>query len=150
MWLSVLVAVAVVVLVVKRFLGEPLVARDLLVPPVVLVAVGGYAVVRAGPVSVREVVWVVGSALAGMVLGAVRGGTVRLFVRNGALWQRYSAWTIVAWAASIAVGAGLGWLAVRGGVRAEVRPVTLSVGVSLLGELVTLGGRTWVRTAATV
>ena len=145
MWMSVLVAAAVVVLVVKRFLGEPLVARDLLVPPAVLVAVGGYAVVRAGPVSVREVAWVVGSALAGMALGAVRGGTVRLFVRNGSLWQRYSAWTIVAWAASIAVGAALGWLAVRGGVREEVRPVTLSVGVSLLGELVTLGGRAWVR-----
>jgi hypothetical protein len=140
MWMTMLVVAAVVVIVVKRFLGEPLVARDLLVPPAVLVAVGGYAVVRAGPVT--------GAALAGLALGAVRGGTVRLFVRNGALWQRYSVWTVVAWAASIAVGAGLGWLAVRGGVREEVRPVTLSVGVSLLGEVAILGGRTLVRAGA--
>jgi hypothetical protein len=143
MWMTVVAAVAVTVLVVKRFVGEPLAARDLLVPPAVLVALGGWAVVRAAPVSALELAWVAGAASVGLALGAARGWTVRLFVRDGSLWQRYTPWTVVVWVGSAAAGAGLGWLAARGGVRAEVRPVTLSIGVSLLGELLTLGGRAW-------
>src|SRR5690242_4292797 len=102
MWMTLLVVVAVVVVVVKRFVGEPLIARDLLVLPVVLVGLGVWAVAEAAPVRVLEVAWVVGAALVGMALGAARGWTVRLFVRDGALWQRYSPWTIAVWVGSVA------------------------------------------------
>jgi hypothetical protein len=139
----IILGIAVVVVVVRRFLGEPLSARDLLVPPVVLVGLGGYAVVGAAPVTAVELAWVVSGSIVGLALGAARGWTVRLFVRDGALWQRYSPWTVVVWVGSVAASAGLGWLAVRGGVREEVRPVTLSIGVSLLGELLVVGGRAW-------
>lgn len=141
--MTLFVAVAVVAILVKRFVGEPLGARDLLVPPAVLTGLGVWAVVEAAPVRAVELAWIVGAALVGMALGAARGWTVRLFLRNGSLWQRYSPWTVVVWIGSVAVSVGLGWLAVRGGVRAEVRPVTLAIGVSLLGELLVLGGRAW-------
>ncbi|GAA1032888.1 hypothetical protein GCM10009557_32850 [Virgisporangium ochraceum] len=139
----IILGIAVVVVVVRRFLGEPLSARDLLVPPVVLVGLVGSAVVGAAPATAVELAWVVSGSIVGLALGAARGWTVRLFVRDGALWQRYGPWTVVVWVGSVAVSAGLGWLAVRGGVREEVRPVTLAIGVSLLGELLVLGGRAW-------
>lgn len=141
MLLGAVVVVAVVVIVVKRFLGEPLNARDLAVPPLVLVGIGIYTLTRVGQLSGSEIGWIAVGSVVGLALGAVRGTTVRLFNRDGVLWQRYSGWTVGVWVVSFAVSAGLGHLATGAGVREEARPLTLSIGVSLLGELATLGKR---------
>ncbi|MEV6522084.1 DUF1453 domain-containing protein [Longispora sp. NPDC051575] len=135
------VAVAVVALIVKRLVGEPLNARDLALPPLVLVGIGVYTVAKVDHLTTLDVAWTVGGAVVGLAFGAVRGTTVRLFARDGVLWQRYSGWTFAVWLGSLAVSLGLGWLAVGAGTNAQARPITLSIGVSLLGELATLGLR---------
>lgn len=132
------IALALVVLVViRRFKGEPLRARDLFGPPVVLVGIGAYGLVKdVHPVG-ADLAWVLAGAVVGLLLGALRGLTPRLFVRDGHLWQRYTVWTLLVWAASAAVNAGLGALTTS----EELRPMTLSIGVSLLGEALALGLR---------
>jgi hypothetical protein len=138
MLMTIVVVVLVVGLVVKRFIGEPLNLRDLAVPPVVLTGLGIYHLVGDVHLSGGEIVWVVIASVVGLVFGAVRGLTPKLFVKDGHLWQRYTAWTVAVWALSAGANFGIGHL---GGLSAEVRPMTLSIGVSLLGEAVALGIR---------
>ncbi|GIH99227.1 hypothetical protein [Planobispora takensis] len=140
-WWIVIVAVLVVGVIVKRFLGEPLNARDLFVPPVVLVGIGVYGLVEGGPLTGADITWIAAGSAAGLALGALRGLTPRLSVRDGVLWQRYTGWTVGAWVLSVAVNAGVGALAALAGAHPQARPMTLSIGVSLLGEVITLGRR---------
>ncbi|WP_433346505.1 hypothetical protein ACQP25_27345 [Microtetraspora malaysiensis] len=125
-----IVALLVIGVVVKRFVGEPLNARDLLVPPVVLLAIG-----------VSNATWGVWTAVGcvvGLLFGALRGLTPRLFVKRGHLWQRYTLWTVLVWIVSAAANFGIGLVS---GMPEQARPITLSIGVSLLGEALTLGLR---------
>jgi|ERR1041384_2479686 hypothetical protein len=138
MSLTVIVVVLVIGLVVKRFIGEPLNLRDLAVPPLVLTGIGIYHLVNDVHLTGGEIVWVVGGSLVGLVFGAVRGLTPRLFVSNGHLWQRYTVWTVVVWVVSAAANFGIGHLS---GLSTEVRPMTLSIGISVLGEAIILGAR---------
>lgn len=139
-WLLIAV-VAVIAVIVKRFLGEPLSARDLAIPPLILVGLGIHQLSGVGHLSGVDVTWLVTASLVGLGFGAIRGLTVRLYAKNGVIWQRYSPWTVIVWIVSFAASAGLGLLAESAGVRTEARPLTLSIGVSLLGELATLGAR---------
>jgi hypothetical protein len=139
--IALMVVALVVAVVIRRFRGEPLRARDLFVPPAVLVGIGVYSLVKDVRPGVADLAWVLAGAAAGLLLGALRGLTPRLFVRHGHLWQRYTGWTLFVWVVSVAVNAGLGALATAAGTPEQVRPMTLSIGVSLLGEAMTLALR---------
>ncbi len=136
-----LVIVAVGYTIVRRTIGEPLNARDLFGAPLVLLAVGGYSLAKVPDVTVVDVVWLAGTLLAGLALGVWRGATVRLMVKGGALWQRYPARTYLVWLVSLVVNGGLGFLAAHAGMQADARPMTLSIGVGLLGEAAAVGLR---------
>ncbi len=135
-----LIAVGVVAVVVKRFLGEPLSARELFGPPLVLIGIGVYELTKVDPGPV-DVLWLLVGSLVGGALGMLRGTTIRLFTRDGVLWQRYTPWTIAVWVGSLACNTGLSFAATASGAHADTRPITLSIGVSLLGELVPIGLR---------
>ncbi|MCE7007544.1 DUF1453 family protein [Kibdelosporangium philippinense] len=141
MWVTVIVIALVIGVIVKRFLGEPLNARDVFVPPVVLTGIGVYHLVKDVHPTGGEIAWIVVAALVGLGFGAIRGLTPRLYAKEGHLWQRYTVWTLAVWVTSIVVNFGIGFLATTAGVPTEARPMTLSIGVSLLGEAITLGGR---------
>ncbi|WP_203236801.1 CcdC protein domain-containing protein [Nocardia panacis] len=134
----VVVAALVIGVIVKRFIGEPLNARDTLIPPVVLLGIGVYSLTKVHDISAVDVLWLVLGCAAGLAFGAVRGTTIRLSDRDGHLWQRYSPWTLVVWVVSTSVGLGIGYAAHYFGVHPDARPITLSIGVSLLGEATTL------------
>ncbi|GHF25855.1 hypothetical protein GCM10010218_03200 [Streptomyces mashuensis] len=136
------IAVVVVIVVVKRLAGEPLDARDLFGPALVLTAIGTWTVVRneAG-LTGTDLAWTVSGAVLGLALGAARGATVRVFEKEGVLWQRYTGRTFLVLAVSLAVMAGFGWLAARGGMHEGARPVQLSIGVGFLGEALVVGAR---------
>jgi hypothetical protein len=141
-WMVVaVVVVAVGYTIVRRSIGEPVHVRDLLGPPVVLLAVGGYGLTKVHGVTAVDIGWLVGTSLVGLALGVWRGTTVLLMVKDGALWQRYPAKTYLVWVISFVVNGGLGLLAHAGGMHEEVRPMTLSIGVSLLGEAAAVGLR---------
>ena len=134
-WL--LIAVAVVVVVVRRTIGEPVDLRDLAVPPVVLIGLGVHALtdVHLGAV---DVLWLVVGSLVGLAMGLLRGSSVRLFHADGGLRQSYTARTFGYWGLSLAVNLAVGYTA---SLYADARPVTLSIGVGLLGEAVPVGLR---------
>ncbi|GAB2962162.1 hypothetical protein ACFMQL_28780 [Nonomuraea fastidiosa] len=136
-----LVVAMVVVVVIRRFKGEPLRARDLFTPPVVLIGIGAYTLVKDVHPAGADLAWVLAGTVAGVLLGAVRGLTPRLYVRDGHIWQRYTGWTLLAWAVSAGINAGIGALATAAGTPDQVRPMALSIGVSLLGEAAALGLR---------
>lgn len=141
-WVVVLLIVAAVgYTIVRRSIGEPLNARDLFGPPVVLLAIGGYSVTKLPEVTGADVAWLAGTSLVGVALGVWRGATVRLMVKDGALWQRYPARTYLVWVVSLVVNGGLGVLATHAGMHADARPMTLSIGVGLLGEAAAVGLR---------
>ncbi|WP_083268114.1 hypothetical protein [Lentzea guizhouensis] len=124
----VLIAAGVLYVLIRRFLGEPLTARDLLAPPAFLLFFG----IRA--TTDFHAIYLVPLA-AGFAFGVLRGMTTKLYERDGHLWQRYTPWTLLVWVTSLGVSAGLGFLV--GGHA----PTQLSIGVSMLGELCAIGAK---------
>ncbi|MFI5592876.1 DUF1453 domain-containing protein [Amycolatopsis sp. NPDC051758] len=140
-WLIAAAVVAVVVvLVVRRLRGEPLVAREVFGAPVVLIAIGAYGLTKLGLTAV-DALWLGLGSVIGLGFGAVRAVTTVLFEREGVLWQRYTPWTFGVWVVSMAVNFGFGVLATSAGMHEEARPMTLSIGVSLLGETLVVARR---------
>ncbi|KOV80770.1 hypothetical protein [Nocardia sp. NRRL S-836] len=123
-----LIAAGVLYVLVRRFIGEPLNARDLLGPPVFLLFFGIRATTDFHAAYLLPLA-------AGFAFGALRGMTIRLYERDGHLWQRYTPWTLLVWVTSLGVSVGLGFLV--GGHA----PTQLSIGVSMLGELCTIGAK---------
>lgn len=123
-----LIAAAVLYLLIRRFRGEPLNARDLLAPPAFLLFFG----IRA--LDEFHLIYLI-PLTTGFAFGALRGTTIKLFEKEGHLWQRYTPWTLLVWVTSI--GASFGTSALIG----HTAPTQLSIGVSLLGELCTIGAK---------
>ncbi|MFB7905902.1 DUF1453 domain-containing protein [Kitasatospora sp. NPDC056076] len=141
-WVHVaLIGVVVVVVVVRRLRGEPLNARDLFAPPVVLTALGLWALSQRHGLGAGDCGWIGAGAALGVALGALRGATIRVYERGGVLWQRYTGRTFLVAVVSLAAMAGFALLAERGGLAADARPVQLSIGVGFLGEALVVGYR---------
>ncbi|MEV7184284.1 DUF1453 domain-containing protein [Kitasatospora sp. NPDC093102] len=85
--------------------------------------------------------WIAAGAALGVALGAVRGATIRVYEREGVLWQRYTGRTFLVAALSLGVMAGFAALAAHFGLAPEARPVQLSIGVGFLGEALVVGFR---------
>ncbi|WP_433660560.1 hypothetical protein ACQPW1_47900 [Nocardia sp. CA-128927] len=135
------IIVGAIVLIVKRFMGEPVDARDTFVTPLILVGIGVYSVTKVENLSGIDIVWLVIGGVVGIAFGAVRGTTTVLFARDGHLWQRYTVKTLVVWGTSVAVGFGISLLGSTMGMHHDAKPITLSIGISMLGEMLTLGLR---------
>jgi ABC-type methionine transport system permease subunit len=123
-----LITAGVLYVLVRRFRGEPLNARDLLAPPAFLLFFG----IRA--VDEFHLLYLLPLA-AGFAFGAFRGMTITLFERDGHLWQRYTPWTLLVWVTSIGVSFGFAVLL------DHHAPTQLSIGVSMLGELCAVGAK---------
>lgn len=152
--LVVLVLAAVGYVLVSRIAGRPVNTRRLLVLPGVLTAMGALQLAGAVSAGIRPQdlgLLAVGLAAAAG-LGAARGATVAVSVRDGRPWLRYRAFTLALWAATVAVRVGLTALAHEAGatVSASGPALLLSAGVTLLAEGVivahrafTSGGHQW-------
>ncbi|PXX65544.1 uncharacterized protein DUF1453 [Nocardia tenerifensis] len=130
-----------IVLIVKRFMGEPVDARDTFLTPLILVGVGVYSVTKVDDLGGIDIVWLVVGGVVGIAFGAVRGTTTVLFARDGHLWQRYTVKTLVVWAVSAIAGFGITLLGHATGMHHDAKPITLSIGIGMLGEMLTLGLR---------
>ncbi|MEU4209361.1 DUF1453 domain-containing protein [Streptomyces sp. NPDC026206] len=139
--LGAVIAVVAVAVVIKRLIGEPLNARDLFVPPLVLTGLGVWTLTEAQDLTGADLAWVVAGAALGIALGMLRGTTVHVFEKRGVLWQRYTGRTFLVLVVSAVVMVGFGLLAVHMGMREEARPVQLSIGVGFLGEALVIGRR---------
>ena len=135
---TILLAVAAVAFVLySRLKGQPLTARRLLIMPVVLVAIGCS---ELGHPSSTGVGFLVAAGALSLALGAVRGATVAVFARDGALWYRYRKATLGLWLLTLgARGALVGVASALGLVGGY--GMLVSLGLSLLGESAVVGLR---------
>ncbi|WP_436523102.1 hypothetical protein [Actinoplanes sp. HUAS TT8] len=141
---ALLVIVVIVYAMVRRFLGEPLSARRLILLPLLLSAYGVYQVAQTDLVhrGADLTALFLGGVLA-IAGGALRGRTVRVFVRDGHVWYRYTWATIAVWGGLIALRLGQAAAAVAIGADRPVltASLVLSLGLSFLGEGAVVGPR---------
>jgi hypothetical protein len=145
MLLEILIGAAVVVyMFARRIAGEPLNARRLVVLPAVLTIWGASRLTHVhGGLHGVDVAMIGVIVAASLMLGLVRGATIRVFVRDGHPWQRYTVVTIGVWALAIAVRLGADWAGhlVGASTSALAASLVLAVGVSFLGEAAVVGTR---------
>ena len=139
--MPVLIIGLVVYTIVRRFRGEPLVAKDLVATPLIMIAIGAYSLTKVVGWAGLDVGWLVLGVVVGLIFGAIRGAVSGLFVRDGVLHQRYTWKTLVVWALGTLVSFGLGMAGGHFGVHPETRSYPLSIGIGLLGEMITCGVR---------
>jgi hypothetical protein len=135
--LQILIVAAVVIwMIIRRFAGSPVGAKTLALPIVLTV----YGLVqldqgRHGHFTTTEIALLAIEALVGVLAGVGRGVTIKLYERDGHLWQRYTVLTLAAWIGMIILRIGL---AVGGHAMGAALPTggTLMVtfGISLLIE----------------
>jgi hypothetical protein len=76
-------------------------------------------------------------------LGLARGITIRVFVRDGHLWQKYTFATIAVWVTSIVIRLGVDYAGHLAGANTSmlIGSLTLALGLSFLGEAAVVGSR---------
>jgi hypothetical protein len=136
----VLVAAVVVFVIAKRFAGTPLQAKSLLVP--LALVVFGAVQLRGQQVSDRDVAFLGIEVVVGLVAGGLRGASIRIYTRDGHLWQRYGLATLGVWVAFIAFRIGMGAGEHLVGVHVSTTTsILLAFGASLLTESLVVGQR---------
>ncbi|UNT00768.1 DUF1453 domain-containing protein [Streptomyces tubbatahanensis] len=138
---ALLMAAGVVYVLVRRFVGEPVIAKDVFVVPLVLAGIGVHDLTTVGHWNAVDVVILVLGVVVGLGFGAWRGTSTTLEPRHGVLHQRYTRRTLGIWLVSLAAGGALTLTGRILGMHEETRPVMLSIGLGMLGEAVTLGAR---------
>ena len=127
--------------IVRRMAGQPLRQGRLVVLPLIFVVWGVFQVSDAHP-SVTDVVLLVVETAISIGIGAVRGTTINLFVRDGYLWMRYRWSTLALWLLSAAIRVGfLVGAAELGSGPAGQASLLLGLGAGLLGESLVLAPR---------
>ncbi|MFJ8914211.1 DUF1453 domain-containing protein [Amycolatopsis sp. NPDC102389] len=102
----VLIVAAVAYLMVRRMIGEPAQAKQMLILPTVLSVVG--LTTLSGEVKTpASMAFLVGTAAISVVLGILRGASVRISRRDGNTFVRYTAVTVGLWVANIVVKIGV-------------------------------------------
>jgi hypothetical protein len=97
----------IVLLLVTRVRGRPLQPARLLVADLILMGVGAGSCVAGlrGGGALHGIDYLIAGAdlLDSLIVGSLRGRTVRLYRRDGAAWYRYGPATVALWVLSIAI-----------------------------------------------
>lgn len=135
--LQILLIVAVAAWVIgRRLTGRPVDTRRSVVLPGVLAVYGWLLLSKTGTLTHTDQVWLAVQGAVSIVIGLVRGSTVRLYERDGYVWSRYRPLTLVLWAGSIAARFALEAAAVASGAgrTAMAASTMLMFGLSLAAE----------------
>lgn len=137
----ILVAALLVLVMWRRLKGEPAQGKRMVVLPGILIVIGlaGLGTALTRPLDVAYLVCTVALAL---IIGALRGLTLRVSERDGVAFVQYTWLTIVLWGVSIAskIGFAVLWHSLfEAGSASSSSSYMLVFGASLLAEgLVTL------------
>lgn len=101
----ILIIAAVGYILARRLIGEPAEAKRMLLLPVVLTGIGvtDLAKVAQTPVSIA---FLVGTTVISLVIGVLRGVSIRVFDNAGIVFLKYTILTVVLWVVNIAVKFG--------------------------------------------
>ncbi|WP_275292141.1 DUF1453 domain-containing protein [Amycolatopsis sp. La24] len=102
----VLIVAAVGYLMVRRMIGEPAQAKQMLILPAIL-SVVGLSTVSGDVKTAASLVFLIGTAAISVVLGVLRGYSVRISRRDGTAFVRYTPVTVGLWVANIVVKIGV-------------------------------------------
>jgi hypothetical protein len=134
-----LIAAVIVFVIVRRFAGQPLQSRTFVLP--LAVAVYGAFQLSHAPLGTAEIAFLAVEALVALALGAVRGATVQIYVRDGRLWMRYRWATLAVWVAAILVRFGMVGLGYAAGLHLPTQSLLVVLGANLLAEAATVSLR---------
>ena len=101
----ILIVAVIGYILARRLMGEPAEARRMLILPLVL-SIIGLTDLGKGSMSGIAIVFLVGSAAVSVLIGALRGLSVRVYDHNGIVFVRYTWLTIVLWVTNIVVKFG--------------------------------------------
>ena len=127
-----LIAAVIVVVIARRFAGAPVRARSLVLP--LGLSVYGVVLLRGRHIGLTDLVFLAVELVLAFGVGALRGTTIALYVRDGHLWQRYRWSTLAAWLGAIALRVGLAVGGHLAGVHIVTSSLLLVLGVSLVAE----------------
>lgn len=96
----ILVVAVVCYILIRRLMGEPAEGKRMLLLPAILTVVGIVNITKLTQTPV-SVTFLVASAVFSMVLGLLRGRSIRLFPQDGLVFMRYSWVTVALWAANL-------------------------------------------------
>jgi hypothetical protein len=138
-----LVAALVIFMIARRFAGAPVGVQSLIVP--IGMSVYGFVTVRDAThhgLHTIDIALLAAEIVVGIGAGLARGATIRLYLRDGHLWQRYTVATLLVWIAMIAVRIGF---AIGGDSLGATLPAggtaLVSFGVSMLVETLVVSKR---------
>jgi hypothetical protein len=100
---ALLVAVAVILIIGRRFIGSPVGAKSMVVP---LALMGAGVAQIHGHLTSKDIALLAVEVVVSLAAGVARAYTIKLFLKDGHLWQRYTVITLLVWIAMIAVRVG--------------------------------------------
>ena len=127
-----LIAGLVVLVIVRRFAGQPVQAKSATVP--LVLTVWGLVQLRGSQFGAADVAFLAVEVLVAVGVGLARGATIQLYHRAGQLWQRYRWTTLGVWLAAIVVRIGLVVGGHLMGVHVVNQSLVLVLGVSFVAE----------------
>ncbi|HEY8721962.1 DUF1453 domain-containing protein [Pengzhenrongella sp.] len=140
----VLILAAIFYVIARRMIGEPAQGKRMLALPVILLVVGLSNL--SGPtLSAMSVAFLVVTCGISVVLGAMRGASVRLTERHGLAFVQYTKVTVALWVANLAIkfGANVLFGAIDpGDATTASNSLFLTFGISLLVEGIVVLTRT--------
>jgi hypothetical protein len=136
-----LIMAAVVYVMTRRMMGEPLQAKRLLVLPVAATVWGVYELSKHH-LTTLDVTLLVVEAVVAVTLGLLRGTTIRVYECEGHLWYQYRVLTLAVWVASALIRVGLGFGGhLLGSTLTPAASLLMMLGASFLGEAAVVGMR---------
>jgi hypothetical protein len=136
-----LVVAAVIYVIGRRFAGSPVGSRSLVLP-VVLTGYGLVQLAQGHGIGALSIGLLVVEMLIAVVAGGIRAATIKLYVQDGHLWQKYSMLTLAVWIGLIVVR--IGTLAVGNAMGAhlpEGPAIMATFGVSMVIESLVVAKR---------
>jgi hypothetical protein len=136
----VLIIAAVGYVLARRLAGEPAQAKRMLVLPGILAAIGltDLDKVAQPPMSIA---FLVGTTAVSLLIGVLRGASIRLSTRDGVVYMRYTVVTIVLWALNFGIKFGASFalgMVDPAAAHAGSNGLLLTLGVGLLAEGLTV------------
>lgn len=136
--IEIVVAVAVVgYILARRMLGEPAQAKRLLLLPAVLVVVGFVSAAKQGQTAMA-LGFLIGTVVLSLLIGLLRGASVRVSAEDGIVAIRYTGTTLLLWASGLAMEIGAGFLLGTLDPAAGHSSPMLPLGAGLLAEGLTV------------
>jgi hypothetical protein len=130
----------VALIIARRFAGAPVGARSMALPVVFLVL--GLLEMKTVDLTPTGIGLIVAEVAIGAAAGVARGYTIKLYERDGHLWQKYTVLTVVVWLGLIGVRAGFAFGAYRLGLASSASGAALAtVGASFVVESLVVARR---------